>query len=132
MLAKKPLTLRSSGTTQHHRGFFSLTVSLSASATQVQALVEAKNTNGIVSLIHPSADPTSVERLKATLALYFGANKLKVYPVPKDDNEAVRQFLAQSSVPGALKPLEERIKKYSDNGAFFEIAPLGDLVISGT
>jgi len=100
-------------------------------AAQIQSLIETKNTDGIVRLVHSSADSASIERLKSMLATYVEAENLKVYPVPKDDKEAVREFLAQSPVPGAMKPLEERVKKYADNGAFFEIAPLGDLVISG-
>jgi hypothetical protein len=122
-------------------GLFCLTLSLSAFsqearspqelAVQIQKLIEANDTNSIAKLVHSSAEPGSVERLKSMLATYVGATNLKVYAVPKDDKEAVREFLAQSSVPGALKPLEERIKKYADNGAFFELVPLGDLVISG-
>ena len=120
---------------------FGLTISFSVSAqearsphelaAQVQRLVATKDINGIARLIHPSAEAASVERLKITLTTFIDAANLKVYPVPKDDKEAVRQFLAQSPVPGVPKPLEERVKKYADNGAFFEIAPLGDLVISG-
>jgi hypothetical protein len=122
-------------------GLFCLTLSLSVFsqearspqelAAQIQKLIETNDTNSIVTLVHSSAEPGSVERLKSMLATYVGATNLKVYAVPKDDKEAVREFLAQSPVPGALKPLEERVKKYADNGAFFELVPLGDLVISG-
>lgn len=121
--------------------FFCLTASLSAYgqearspqelAAQIQELIELKDTSNIVRLVHSSADPASVERFKLMLATYIGATNMQIYPVPKDDKEAVREFLAQSPVPGALKPLEERVKKYADNGAFFELTPLGDLVISG-
>ena len=69
-------------------------------------------------------------RFKLTLDTFIGATNMQVYPVPKDDKEAVREFLAKSPVPG-LKPLDERVKKIADNGAFFELTPLGDLVISG-
>jgi len=100
-------------------------------ATQIQALIETKDTNGIVRLVHSSAEPASVDRLKSTLAAYVGATNLKVYPISKDDKEAVRQFLASLPAPSSIKPLEERVKKFADNGWVFQLEPLGDLVISG-
>jgi len=56
---------------------------------------------------------------------------LKVYPISKVDKEAVREFLARFPAPSSIKPLEERVKRFSDNGWFFPLEPLGDLVISG-
>lgn len=100
-------------------------------ATQIKALIETADTNSTVRLIHSSAEAASVERFKSTLVAYVGSTNLKVYPISKDDQKAVREFLANLPTPSSIKPLEERVKKFADNGWIFQLEPLGDLVISG-
>lgn len=100
-------------------------------AKEVQMLIETNQTENIDKLIQPDVDPSSISNFKEMLATYVGAENLKVYVVPKNDPEAVRKFLAESEIPGSIKPLDERAKKYEDAGKFFSITPLGDLVISG-
>ena len=39
-------------------------------ATQIKSLMETDNTNSIAQLVHSSAEPASVERLKSTLSTY--------------------------------------------------------------
>lgn len=100
-------------------------------ATQIKALMETADTSSVAKLVHSSAEPASVERLKSTLAAYVGSENLKVYPISKEDKEAVNKFLASFPTPSSIKPLEERIRKFADNGWLFQLEPLGDLVISG-
>lgn len=100
-------------------------------AAQLQSLIETKNSNGAIKLIHSGADPASVERLKLTLAAYVGTANLKIYPVPKDDKEAVRAYMALFPDFFAKKTLPERVKKLADSGWFFETEPLGDIVLIG-
>lgn len=100
-------------------------------ATQVQTIIQSKNIDRIADFIQPEADPASTANFKSYLASYIGAENLSVYLVPKDDQEAVRKFMAENPIPGALKPLDDRVKKYAAAGRFFNVTPLGDLVISG-
>ncbi len=100
-------------------------------ATQVQTIIQSKNIDRIAQFIQPETDPASIANFKSDLATYIGAENLSVYIVPKDDQEAVKKFISGSPIPGALKPLDDRVKKYADAGRFFNVSPLGDLVISG-
>ena len=98
----------------------------------VRAAIETKDGSGLAKLVHPSAEPFSVENVKADLMRYNHAEGLKVYVVPGNDKEATSQLVAQSPVPGFIKPLEEKIKDHHANGTYFPITPLGYLVVSGT
>ena len=100
-------------------------------ANQVQALLTTNHAENIARYLYPDADPTSIERFKSDFATYVGAENLKVFVIPKDDSKAFEQYKATSSMPDAVKPLEERIKFYAEKGRFFPLEPLGDLVISG-
>jgi len=100
-------------------------------ATQVRTLIQSKNIDKLAELIQPETAPASMVNFKSDLANYIGAENLTVYIVPKDDQNAVEKFIAESPIPGAFKPLDDRVKKYESAGRYFSIVPLGDLVISG-
>ena len=100
-------------------------------ATQVQTVIQSKNIDRIAEFIQPETDPASTANFKSDLATYIGAEILSVYIVPKDDQEAIKKFMSESPIPGAVKPLDDRVKKYAAAGRLFNVSPLGDLVISG-
>lgn len=100
-------------------------------ATQIRTILESKNIDRIAELVQPETDTASMANFKSDLVTYIGSENLIVYVVAKDDQEAVQKFISESPIPGALKPLDDRIKKYASAGRFFNVVPLGDLVISG-